>query len=56
MAPGLAHRVSTWSRRWCWPTMAAIFQDDQMGQALCWGRESEDFLEEAAPEGQVGIN
>lgn len=43
-------------RRWCWPAMAAIFQDDQMGQALCWGGESEDFLEEAAPEGQVGIN
>ena len=35
VAPGLACRVSTWSRRWSWPTTAAIFQDDQMGQAVC---------------------
>ena len=37
VAPGLACRVSIQSRRWSWPTMAAIFQDDQVGRALYWG-------------------
>lgn len=56
-APGLAHRVSTWSRE-----MVLAKRWQPSFRMTKWARHCagegirEDFLEEAAPEGQVKIN